>query len=305
MNYTTTQGLDTIKEDKIEIKRMVYALENKGDSYNVIEECICTLEENIDVNNDFVIEVESVFSFVIDRIMDFIKEKNLPEDKVEHVRAYIDVFENPTSNTKIVKSIDIYEDYDKRYMDNELDKLFENMDNVIKPESVPVIDDKFDICESKDLKEHNKKLMLDIVKQKTDEVNNGGIGINKLSAVLKLEDKSIEGIRKVMKAVANLKIKPKAVYIGEDRVVVMYICNKSCIVLNIDEYAGILSDFVDYINNIEEMDLYLDDSILYGDYKINCRVDDRDIIDFNYENFASKVTLFAGHIGNEIIQAAL
>ncbi len=58
---------------------MVYALENEGDSYNVIEECICTLEENIDVNDDFVIEVENVFSFVIDRIMDFIKEKNLPK----------------------------------------------------------------------------------------------------------------------------------------------------------------------------------------------------------------------------------
>lgn len=305
MNYITTQGFDTIKKDKIEIKRMVYALENKGDSYNVIEECICTLEENIDVNDDFVIEVENVFSFVINRIMDFIKEKNLPENKIEHVRAYIDVFENPTSNTKIVKSIDIYEDYDKRYIDNELDKLFKSMDNMIKPEFVPVIDGKFDIRGSKDLKEYNKKLMLDIVKQKTYEVNNGGIRINKLSAILKLGDKSIDGIRKMMKDVANLKIKPKAVYISEDTVVVMYICNKSCIVLNIEEYVNILSDFVDYINNIEEKDLYLDDSILYGDYKINCGVDDRDIIDFNYENFNSKVTLFAGHIGNEIIQAAL
>ncbi|MCZ1033986.1 hypothetical protein O0887_06230 [Clostridioides difficile] len=42
--------------------------------------------------------------------------------------------------------------------------------------------------------------------------------------------------------------------------------------LNIEEYSKILSDFVDYINNIEDMDLYLDDSILYGDYKINCGV---------------------------------
>lgn len=75
--------------------------------------------------------------------------------------------------------------------------------------------------------------------------------------------------------------------------------------LNIEEYSKILSDFVDYINNIEDMDLYLDDSILYGDYKINCGVDDRDISDFNYQSFNSKVTLFAGHIGNEIIQAAL
>ncbi|HBF0728667.1 TPA: hypothetical protein KNO10_001806 [Clostridioides difficile] len=305
MNYITTQGFDTIKRDKIEIKRMVYALENEGDSYNVIEECICTLEENIDVNDDFVIEVENVFSFVIDRIMDFIKEKNLPKNKIEHVRAYIDVFENPTSNTKIVKSIDIYEDYDKRYIDNKLDKLFKSMDNMIKPEFVPVIDGKFDIRGSKDLKEYNKKLMLDIVKQKTYEVNNGGIRINKLSAILKLGDKSIDGISKMMKDVANLKIKPKSVYISEDTVVVMYICNKSCIVLNIEEYSKILSDFVDYINNIEDMDLYLDDSILYGDYKINCGVDDRDIIDFNYQSFNSKVTLFAGHIGNEIIQAAL
>ncbi|MCJ0053767.1 hypothetical protein JY757_02040 [Clostridioides difficile] len=305
MNYITTQGFDTIKRDKIEIKRMVYALENEGDSYNVIEECICTLEENIDVNDDSVIEVENVFSFVIDRIMDFIKEKNLPKNKIEHVRAYIDVFENPTSNTKIVKSIDIYEDYDKRYIDNELDKLFKSMDNMIKPEFVPVIDGKFDIRGSKDLKEYNKKLMLDIVKQKTYEVNNGGIRINKLSAILKLGDKSIDGISKMMKDVANLKIKPKSVYISEDTVVVMYICNKSCIVLNIEEYSKILSDFVDYINNIEDMDLYLDDSILYGDYKINCGVDDRDIIDFNYQSFNSKVTLFAGHIGNEIIQAAL
>ncbi|MBH6948088.1 hypothetical protein I6A93_10220 [Clostridioides difficile] len=305
MNYITTQGFDTIKRDKIEIKRMVYALENEGDSYNVIEECICTLEENIDVNDDFVIEVENVFSFVIDRIMDFIKEKNLPKNKIEHVRAYIDVFENPTSNTKIVKSIDIYEDYDKRYIDNELDKLFKSMDNMIKPEFVPVIDGKFDIRGSKDLKEYNKKLMLDIVKQKTYEVNNGGIRINKLSAILKLGDKSIDGISKMMKDVANLKIKPKSVYISEDTVAVMYICNKSCIVLNIEEYSKILSDFVDYINNIEDMDLYLYDSILYGDYKINCGVDDRDIIDFNYQSFNSKVTLFAGHIGNEIIQAAL
>ncbi|HGT0128417.1 hypothetical protein RYE12_03485 [Clostridioides difficile] len=305
MNYITTQGFDTIKRDKIEIKRMVYALENEGDSYNVIEECICTLEENIDVNDDFVIEVENVFSFVIDRIMDFIKEKNLPKNKIEHVRAYIDVFENPTSNTKIVKSIDIYEDYDKRYIDNKLDKLFKSMDNMIKPEFVPVIDGKFDIRGSKDLKEYNKKLMLDIVKQKTYEVNNGGIRINKLSAILKLGDKSIDGISKMMKDVANLKIKPKSVYISEDTVVVMYICNKSCIVLNIEEYSKILSDFVDYINNIEDRDLYLYDSILYGDYKINCGVDDRDIIDFNYQSFNSKVTLFAGHIGNEIIQAAL
>ncbi|AXU84315.1 Uncharacterised protein [Clostridioides difficile] len=212
MNYITTQGFDTIKRDKIEIKRMVYALENEGDSYNVIEECICTLEENIDVNDDFVIEVENVFSFVIDRIMDFIKEKNLPKNKIEHVRAYIDVFENPTSNTKIVKSIDIYEDYDKRYIDNKLDKLFKSMDNMIKPEFVPVIDGKFDIRGSKDLKEYNKKLMLDIVKQKTYEVNNGGIRINKLSAILKLGDKSIDGISKMMKDVANLKIKPKSVY---------------------------------------------------------------------------------------------
>lgn len=305
MNYITTQGFDTIKKDKIEIKRMVYALENEGDSYNVIEECICTLEENIDVNDDFVIEVENVFSFVINRIIDFIKERNLIKNKIEHVRAYIDVFENPTSNTKIVKSIDIYEDYDKRYIDNELDKLFKSMDNMIKPEFVPVIDGKFDIRGSKDLKEYNKKLMLDIVNQKTYEVNNGGIRINKLSAILKLGDKSIDGISKMMKDVVNLKIKPKSVYISEDTVVVMYICNKSCIVLNIEEYSNILLDFVDYINNIEEMDLYLDDSILYGDYKINCGVDDRDIIDFNYENFNSKVTLFVGHIGNEIIQAAL
>lgn len=304
MNYITTQGFDTIKRDKIEIKRMVYVLENEGDSYNVIEECICTLEENIDVNDDFVIEVENVFSFVIDRIMDFIKEKNLPKNKIEHVRAYIDVFENPTSNTKIVKSIDIYEDYDKRYIDNKLDKLFKSMDNMIKPEFVPVIDGKFDIRGSKDLKEYNKKLMLDIVKQKTYEVNNGGIRINKLSAILKLGDKSIDGISKMMKDVANLKINQNQ-YISEDTVVVMYICNKSCIVLNIEEYSKILSDFVDYINNIEDMDLYLDDSILYGDYKINCGVDDRDIIDFNYQSFNSKVTLFAGHIGNEIIQAAL
>ncbi len=60
---------------------MVYALENEGDSYNVIEECIYTLEENIDVNDDFVIEVENVFSFVINRIMDFTKERNLPKTK--------------------------------------------------------------------------------------------------------------------------------------------------------------------------------------------------------------------------------
>ncbi len=32
--------------------------------------------------------------------------------------------------------------------------------------------------------------MLDIVKQKTYEVNNGGIRINKLSAILKLEIKA-------------------------------------------------------------------------------------------------------------------
>lgn len=86
------------------------------------------------------------------------------------------------------------------------------MDNMIKPEFVPVIDGKFDIRGSKDLKEYNKKLMLDIVKQKTYEVNNGGIRINKLSAILKLGDKSIDGISKMMKDVANLKIKPKSVY---------------------------------------------------------------------------------------------
>lgn len=44
MNYITTLGFDTIKEDKIEIKGMVYDLEHSVDSYNVLKECICTLE---------------------------------------------------------------------------------------------------------------------------------------------------------------------------------------------------------------------------------------------------------------------
>lgn len=305
MNYTTTQGFDTIKKDKIEIKRMVYALEHRGDSYNVIKECICTLEEDAGINDNCIVEVKDVFSFVISKIMEFAKERNLPEDKIEHVRAYVDILEGLNSNMKSIKHIEVYEDYDKYYMDKEIDRALENMDKMVKPEYISIIDDKFDIDKSNDPKEHNKKLMLDIIKQKTDEINNGGIRINKLSAILKLEDKSIDSLRKMMKAVANLRIKPKAVYISEDTFVVMYICNKSCNVFNIEEYKNILSEFVNYINNVEEMDLYLDRSILNGDYRVNNEVDDRDKTDFNKSNFDSKLTLFGGIIGNEIIQAIL
>ena len=305
MNYMTEQRFDTIKKDKREIKRMVYAVENRGDSYNVIEECICTLEEYEAMNDNCIVEVENIFSFVISRIMEFIKERNLSKDKIEHVRAYIDIFENPVSNMNVIKYIEIYEDYDERYMDKEIDRVLKNMHKAVNPKYVPIINDKSNRHKSNNLKDYNKKMMLDIIKQKADEINNGGIRINKLSAILKLEDKSIAGLRRMMKAVANLKIKPKAVYISEDTFVVMYISNKSCNVFNIEEYKSILTGFVDYINNVEEMDLYLDESILNGDYRVDDEVDNSDKIDFNKLNFDSKLTLFAGTIGNEIIQAVL
>lgn len=305
MNYTTEKGFEMLTEDKMEITRMVYALEKRGTSYNIIKECICILEKNIDINDTFITEVEDLSSFVINKIMDFATEHNLPKDKLEHIRVYIDILENPNSMRKIIKSIDIYEDYDKQYMNKELDKLFESMDNIVKPEYVPVIDYKFNIDESKGLKNHNKELMLDIIKQKNDEINNGGIKINKLSALLKLEDKSRDGIRKMINDVMNLNIKPKAVYISEDIVNVMYICNESCIVQNVEEYTSILSDFVSYINNIEKIDLYLDDSILYGDYEVDYYPNDIDVVNFNSENFDSKITLFAGKVESDFIQVIL
>lgn len=273
MNYTTEKGFEMSIEDKMEITRMVYALEKRGTSYNIIKECICILEKNIDINDTFITEVEDLSSFVINKIMDFATKHNLPKDKLEHIRVYIDILENPNSMRQIIKSIDIYEDYDKQYMNKELDKLFESMDNMVKPEYVPVIDYKFNIDESKGLKNYNKELMLDIIKQKTDEINNGGIKINKLSALLKLEDKSRDGIRKMINDVMNLNIKPRAVYINEDIVDVMYTCNESCIV--------------------------------HGDYEVDYYPDDIEVVNFNSENFDSKITSFAGKVESDFIQVIL
>lgn len=305
MNYITTQGLDTITEDKIEIKRMVYAFEYIDDSYRVIKENIYTLDENIGTSNTYIEEVENLFNFVAINISNFIRDNNLPTNKLGHINVYMDVVENPKSNTTIVKSIDIYEDDDERYMDKEIDRLFENMDNMIKPDYASIIKSNFDIDDIKDRKEYNKNLMSDIIKQKGDELNNGEVEISKLSAILKLEDKNRDSIRKVMKAIANLKIKPKVVNINEEIAILTYACKKSCIVRNIEEYSSILLDFVDYINNIEEIDLYLDDSTLYGDYKVDSDVDDIDRVKFTSENFSSRLTLFKGHIGTDMIKLAL
>lgn len=211
MNYITKQGLNTITEDKIEIKRMVYAFEYIDDSYRVIKENIYTLDENIGTSNTYIEEVENLFNFVAVNISNFIRDNNLPTNKLGHINVYMDVVENPKSNTTIVKSIDIYEDDDERYMDKEIDRLFENMDNMIKQDYASIIKSNFDIDDIKDRKEYNKNLMSDIIKQKGDELNNGGVEISKLSAILKLDDKNRDSIRKVMKAVANLKIKPKVV----------------------------------------------------------------------------------------------
>lgn len=305
MNYITTQGLDTITEDKIEIKRMVYTFEYIDDSYRVIKENIYTLDENIGTSNTYIEEVENLFNFVAVNISNFIRDNNLPTNKLGHINVYMDLVENPKSNTTIVKSIDIYEDDDERYMDKEIDRLFENMDNMIKQDYASIIKSNFDIDDIKDRKEYNKNLMSDIIKQKGDELNNGGVEISKLSAILKLEDKNRDSIRKVMKAVANLKIKPKVVNINEEIAILTYACKKSYIVRNIEAYSSILLDFVDYINNIEEIDLYLDDSTLYGDYKVDSDVDDIDRVKFTSENFSSRLTLFKGHIGTDIIKLAL
>jgi hypothetical protein len=305
MINTIEKRIARLQEAEMVTQRSVYALEKINDSYNFIEKSICSLEEKIDVNNLYNSEPQNMFSFIVKEILAFANKNNLSEDEYENVRAYVDTFAGKDPSNRYIKSINLYIDNNKDYIDNEIDKVFECMNQIIIPGYIVLEGGKLDIANEIDLKEYNENLMIDMVAKKANHINECGLELGKLSAMFRIDNRSKADICKFMKKIMNLNIKPSEVYINEDTVNVFYECKKTCTIRNIEDYSNILSDFVNYINNVDELDLYLDDVNLYEYEESDYIIYDTDIVRFNHEMFNSKLTSVLGKIRSELITVIL
>lgn len=305
MINTIEKRFERLKEAETVVKRSVYALERINNSYNFIEKCICSIDENIDVNNLYNNEPQDMFSFIAKEISDFANRNNLSDDEYENIRAYVDTFVCKNSRNRYIKSIDLYIDNNKDYIDNEIDKVFECMNQIIMPGYIVLEGGKLDIEEDIDSKEYNDNLMIDMVAKNTNHINGQGLELGKLSAMFRIDGRSKTNICKFMKKIMNLSIKPSEVYINEDTVNVFYECKNTCIIRSTEDYSNILSDFVNYINNVDELDLYLDDVKLYEYKESDYKIYDTDLVTFNHEMFNSKLTSVLGKIGSDFITVIL